>query len=114
MGLRLDRVGARALFCGDAIHSPIQILQPTVSTFSCRDPELAARTRIALLQEAAATDRVLVPATSPWRREAIASSRRFQPECKTAHTRGWDGCPGQNHEQIYSACTRQRAVKIGF
>jgi glyoxylase-like metal-dependent hydrolase (beta-lactamase superfamily II) len=81
MGLRLDRVGARALFCGDAIHSPIQILQPTVSTFSCRDPELAARTRIALLQEAAATDRVLVPAHFLGARHVTVAARgdRFQP-----------------------------------
>jgi len=62
IGLLLDRPDARALFCGDAVHSPVQILQPTVSTSVCQDPGLAARTRTAVLQEAAATGRVLVPA----------------------------------------------------
>jgi glyoxylase-like metal-dependent hydrolase (beta-lactamase superfamily II) len=62
VGLRLDRPDARALFCGDALHSPVQILQPAASTASCRDRELAARTRVGLLGEAAATGRVLVPA----------------------------------------------------
>jgi glyoxylase-like metal-dependent hydrolase (beta-lactamase superfamily II) len=81
MGLRLDRLEERALFCGDAMHSPVQILQPTVSTSSCRDPELAARTRIALLQEAAATGRVLVPAHFRGARHVTVAARGdgFQP-----------------------------------
>lgn len=62
MGLRVDRADARALFCGDAMHSPLQILQPAVSTSSCSDPQLAAQTRIAVLEEAAACGRVVVPA----------------------------------------------------
>jgi hypothetical protein len=57
----LDRLGARALFCGDAMHSPIQLRQPAVSISSCSGPEFATRTRIALLQEAAVTGRVFVP-----------------------------------------------------
>jgi glyoxylase-like metal-dependent hydrolase (beta-lactamase superfamily II) len=62
MGLRIDRPEGRALFCGDAMHSPLQIVQPVVSTSSCSDPELAAQTRIAVLEEAAASGRVVVPA----------------------------------------------------
>jgi glyoxylase-like metal-dependent hydrolase (beta-lactamase superfamily II) len=62
MGLRIDRPEARALFCGDAMHSPLQIVQPAVSTSSCSDPQLAAQTRIAVLEEAAASGRVVVPA----------------------------------------------------
>ena len=62
VGLRLDRPDGRAVFCGDTIHSPVQILQPAVSTASCRNPAQAARTRIALLEEAAANGRVIIPA----------------------------------------------------
>src|SRR5262245_20351969 len=53
MGLRLDRPGGRALFCGDAIHNPAQLFAPAISTATCRDGRLAAATRISLLQEAA-------------------------------------------------------------
>jgi glyoxylase-like metal-dependent hydrolase (beta-lactamase superfamily II) len=62
VGLRLDRPDGRALFCGDAIHNPVQILQPAASTASCRNPAQAARTRAALLDEAAASGRLIVPA----------------------------------------------------
>ena len=62
MGLRIDRHDGHAVFCGDALHSPVQILQPNVSTSSCADPKLAAATRRALLEEAAETGGLLVPA----------------------------------------------------
>jgi glyoxylase-like metal-dependent hydrolase (beta-lactamase superfamily II) len=62
MGLRIERLDGRALFCADAIHGPVQLLQPSVSTSSCLDPVLAAATRRALLEEASATGRLIVPA----------------------------------------------------
>jgi glyoxylase-like metal-dependent hydrolase (beta-lactamase superfamily II) len=62
VGLRFDRPDGRALFCGDAMHSPVQVLQPAASTASCRNPAQAARTRTGFLQEAASSGRVLVPA----------------------------------------------------
>jgi glyoxylase-like metal-dependent hydrolase (beta-lactamase superfamily II) len=62
MGLRIDRPDDRAIFCGDAVHSPAQIFQPGVSTSSCDDPGRAAETRQILLEEAAATGRLVVPA----------------------------------------------------
>jgi glyoxylase-like metal-dependent hydrolase (beta-lactamase superfamily II) len=62
MGLLLDRAEGRAVLCGDAIHSPVQLLQPLVSTSRCRDPALASRTRRALLEEAADTGRIVIPA----------------------------------------------------
>jgi glyoxylase-like metal-dependent hydrolase (beta-lactamase superfamily II) len=61
MGLRIDRPGGCAVFCGDAVHSPLQVLQPGVSTSSCLDPGLAATTRRTLLEEAASTGRLIVP-----------------------------------------------------
>ena len=70
MGLRIDRQGGRAIFCGDAVHSPAQIFQPAVSTSSCIDPDGAAETRQILLEEAAATGRLVVPAHFRGRRRA--------------------------------------------
>jgi glyoxylase-like metal-dependent hydrolase (beta-lactamase superfamily II) len=70
MGLRIDREGGRAIFCGDAVHSPAQVLQPGVSTWSCDDPARAADTRQILLEEAAATGRLVVPAHFRGRRRA--------------------------------------------
>jgi glyoxylase-like metal-dependent hydrolase (beta-lactamase superfamily II) len=61
MGLRLDG-RARALFCGDALHSPLQVLDPGLSTAVCVDREQARRVRRALLEEAAEEDRAVVPA----------------------------------------------------
>jgi glyoxylase-like metal-dependent hydrolase (beta-lactamase superfamily II) len=70
MGLRIDRDGGRAIFCGDAVHSPAQIFQPGVSTSSCADPARAAETRRLLLEEAAASGRLVVPAHFRGRRRA--------------------------------------------
>jgi glyoxylase-like metal-dependent hydrolase (beta-lactamase superfamily II) len=61
MGLRLDG-RARALFCGDALHSPLQVLDPELSTAVCVDREQARRVRRALLEEAADEGRAVVPA----------------------------------------------------
>jgi glyoxylase-like metal-dependent hydrolase (beta-lactamase superfamily II) len=68
--LRIDRPDGRVIFCGDTMHSPAQIFQPTVSTSSCIDPDRAAHTRQVLLEEAAATGRLVVPAHFRDRRRA--------------------------------------------
>src|SRR5262245_21769134 len=52
MGLRMDGP-ARALFCGDAIHSPLQVVHPELSTSTCVDREQARQVRRALLENAA-------------------------------------------------------------
>jgi glyoxylase-like metal-dependent hydrolase (beta-lactamase superfamily II) len=62
MGLSVRSGGARALFCGDAVHSPIQILHPDCSTAFCTDRPLAAATRQALLEDLAESQGWLVPA----------------------------------------------------
>ena len=81
MGLRLDRPRGRAVFCGDAIHSPLQLLQPELSTASCMDPGLAAATRRRLLEEAAESGRLIVPAHFRGRRRAHveADGAGFRP-----------------------------------
>jgi glyoxylase-like metal-dependent hydrolase (beta-lactamase superfamily II) len=62
MGLHVDRGQARALFCGDALHTPIQVPHPEWSSAICADPDAAAKTRLAMLQDAAESGRLVVPA----------------------------------------------------
>jgi glyoxylase-like metal-dependent hydrolase (beta-lactamase superfamily II) len=52
---------AHFLFCGDAIHSPVQVFEPGWSSGFCLDRAQAALTRRALLRRAAAEDLRLVP-----------------------------------------------------
>ena len=61
MGVRVDGA-VRALFCADAIHSPLQVLDPGLSTAVCVDREQARQVRRALLEEAAEEGRLVVPA----------------------------------------------------
>ncbi len=49
------------VICGDAIHTPVQILRPEWSSAFCCDGGEAARTRTGLLEEASETDMVVVP-----------------------------------------------------
>ena len=63
IGLRLDCGGhGRALFCGDAFHSPVQVLRPHWNSRFCHDPEQAASLRVSLLERSAADDTLLLPA----------------------------------------------------
>ena len=61
MSLDLARGGGRGVFCGDAIHSPVQILVPEWSSAFCSDPARARATRLSLLEDLAGTDTLLVP-----------------------------------------------------
>lgn len=54
--------GTRLVICGDAIHSPFQVLRSELSSAFCSDPAAAADTRMALLARAADDDVVLIPA----------------------------------------------------
>jgi glyoxylase-like metal-dependent hydrolase (beta-lactamase superfamily II) len=62
MGLVVERAQDRAIFCGDALHSPVQIFQPGLSTSVCVDPKVATATREMILAEAADSGRRVVPA----------------------------------------------------
>jgi glyoxylase-like metal-dependent hydrolase (beta-lactamase superfamily II) len=53
---------SRVLFCGDAIHSPLQVFHPQWSSGFCFDRAHAERTRLALLQRAAGESLYLIPA----------------------------------------------------
>lgn len=62
LGLRIRREGGDALFCGDAIHSPMQLAFPRLSSAFCADPVLSAETRFAMLTRAAQEGTELYPA----------------------------------------------------
>ncbi|TPQ32478.1 MBL fold metallo-hydrolase [Bradyrhizobium guangdongense] len=62
MGVAVDFAQARALFCGDAVHNPLQIYQPGLSTGTCVDPKVGGETRHKIFAEAADNGRLLVPA----------------------------------------------------
>lgn len=71
---------SRVLFCGDAIHSPLQVLHPQWSSRFCFDPEQAARTRRTLLERAAGEDVKLIPGHLRGEAMRIAeTSGRFRP-----------------------------------
>ena len=62
MGLELTHAAGRAHFCGDAVHSVLQLHRPDISSRFCHDGEQAHRCRLALFDRLAGTDDLLIPA----------------------------------------------------
>ncbi|WP_424211095.1 MBL fold metallo-hydrolase [Streptomyces sp. BI20] len=60
--LRLESGGERAVFVGDLVHSPVQILAPEHNSCFCQDPAQAAATRRRVLARAADRRELLLPA----------------------------------------------------
>lgn len=60
--LKLDSGGDRAVFVGDLLHSPAQIVAPDANSCFCEDPAGARATRRRLLGWAADRNALLVPA----------------------------------------------------
>ncbi|MCR6487530.1 MBL fold metallo-hydrolase [Amycolatopsis sp. OK19-0408] len=60
--LRLASGSDRAVFVGDLLHSPVQILAPEHSSCFCEDPRQAAATRRSVLERAADERELVVPA----------------------------------------------------
>lgn len=60
--LTLESGGDRAVFAGDLLHSPVQVLTPEVSSCFCHDPAEAARTRASILAWAADHGALVIPA----------------------------------------------------
>ena len=59
--VRAGSAGNLGVFVGDAIHNPIQIAEPQISTAYCTDRALAARTRLRILEDCAEHGHLLVP-----------------------------------------------------
>jgi glyoxylase-like metal-dependent hydrolase (beta-lactamase superfamily II) len=81
MGLVVNYARDRAIFCGAAIHHPLQVFQPDLSTSTCVDQQLAAETRSKILAEAADSGRLVVPAHFRGQRRAHirAASGGYEP-----------------------------------
>lgn len=63
IGLDLAADGqSRLIFCGDAIHSPVQVFHPEWSSAFCFDPAQAMQTRRMLLERAVGEGLRLMPA----------------------------------------------------
>ena len=57
--------GETGIFCGDIVHSPIEMTYPHVNTYACEDQQAARASRRALLEEAAEFGHRLLPAHFP-------------------------------------------------
>jgi len=53
--------GAEGLFSGDVMHSPIQIAEPWLNTTYCALPDVARKTRAALLEREARGEALIMP-----------------------------------------------------
>lgn len=60
--LNLAAAKGRAVFCGDAVHHPVQGIDPAWSSRFCADPALAAMTRRRLLEDAVDSGAWFMPA----------------------------------------------------
>jgi glyoxylase-like metal-dependent hydrolase (beta-lactamase superfamily II) len=60
--LTLESGGDRAVFVGDLLHAPVQVLEPDMSSCFCHDPAASARSRRAVLEWAADHLALVVPA----------------------------------------------------
>ncbi|RKT88097.1 Glyoxylase, beta-lactamase superfamily II [Saccharopolyspora antimicrobica] len=60
--LSLDSGTDRALFVGDLMHTAAQIVEPDANSCFCEDPAAARATRRRLLEQAADTNSLVVPA----------------------------------------------------
>ncbi|CAM5451764.1 MBL fold metallo-hydrolase [Streptomyces narbonensis] len=60
--LRLASGGDRAVFVGDLVHSPVQLLEPSCGSCFCLDPGRAAVSRRRILERAADERELVVPA----------------------------------------------------
>ncbi|MEV7037582.1 MBL fold metallo-hydrolase [Amycolatopsis sp. NPDC051061] len=63
--LKLSSGTDRALFVGDLLHSPVQVAEPAANSCFCENQAEARATRIRLLDEAAGTGALVVPAHFP-------------------------------------------------
>ena len=63
--MEVESKGHHALFAGDTLHSPIQILRPEWSSGFCLDPVQSGQTRRKLMEHCADKNALLMPAHFP-------------------------------------------------
>lgn len=66
VSLRIGSGSEQGIFSADILHHPLQIIRPDWNTAFCILPEDAARTRAALLAEAADSCALFMPCHFPW------------------------------------------------
>lgn len=59
--LKLDDSGHRALFCGDTLHHPVQVYEPSWNSCFCEHPEQARATRRRMLEHCCENRALLFP-----------------------------------------------------
>jgi glyoxylase-like metal-dependent hydrolase (beta-lactamase superfamily II) len=65
VAVRVESGGQSALFSGDALHTPLQIVYPQCPTYACEDKPQTVATHLAVLAECAEHRRFLVPTHFP-------------------------------------------------
>jgi len=65
MVLHARSAGCRAVFCGDILHTPVQLVDLGWNSRFCEAPALASQTRRGLVEAVAGTDTVVLPAHFP-------------------------------------------------
>jgi glyoxylase-like metal-dependent hydrolase (beta-lactamase superfamily II) len=60
--IHVEQNAKHAILCGDAIHHPAQLAHPEWSTHFCSDADQSRVTRMALLEDYANTETVILPA----------------------------------------------------
>lgn len=113
----------RAVFVGDLLHSPVQILDPCCNSSACLDPAQAAASRRRILERAAEAHELLVPAhfggaeLGPWKSGGAAmgspSAPGRQPSRNTA-TRGpaTSRCAESSPKGLRKCISRTAAVAL--
>lgn len=61
VAFRIHADGQQLIFCGDIMHSPIQIVYPHINSGYCLWPDLARSTRLAFLNDAADQNALIFP-----------------------------------------------------
>lgn len=65
MVLHARSAGCRAVFSGDILHTPVQLVDLGWNSRFCEDPALASQTRRGLVEAVAGTDTIVLPAHFP-------------------------------------------------
>jgi glyoxylase-like metal-dependent hydrolase (beta-lactamase superfamily II) len=79
--LKARHKGEEGVFCGDAIHHPVQVFEPRWGSYACDEPQLARETRRRLLEYCAEKQALLFPThfATPHVAAILALGDRFVP-----------------------------------
>ena len=89
MSIDVNCEGDKGVFCGDVLHSPVQIIQPEWSSAFCTSPDLARKTRVELLERLCDTSHWLIPMhfSGAGRCRVLPHKNAFLPEFAASNNR---------------------------